>query len=273
MDREHERDRTVSRDQSSFTDAKRSPSNPFRLGAWIHEAERDLKETRSHVTCGNIPQGDPCRDLKARFDRDAEIIQGIRGMRREVWEAVSPAERLQSLNELEQRLAASQGRAAHRVYAVLGKMEATSQADLHMAGLERELHIPAAWRLEPQVQNQIISPADAHALGLAAGKRIRVDEAFVAPSWGSSDVRDIAEHIFKACRYAYQHAVVTNPERHPEASGYALQLLQSGYSDEARIPQHRERRDNQMAVFAWSYAVDMRVRVYGLREWESPDPG
>lgn len=242
------------------------------MGVWIHEAERELKETRPLVTVGNIPKGDACRDLKARFDKDAEIIQDIRGMRREVWERDTPEERLQSLNELEQRLATSQSRAPHRVYVVPGIAGASSQADLHMAGLAREATIPPDRRFEPQVRNRIVTEAEAHANGLAAGKRVIVDSAFVAPPWGSSDVRDIAEHIFKACRYAYQHSVILNPERHPEVNKDVRESWQKGYSQEARV--HETSRGsgwvNDMLVYAWYYAEDMRLRVYGLREWESP---
>lgn len=236
-EREQERDR-----DDGFVDARPTHRDGPRVGVWILQAERELGMAREHLTTGKLNAGDECRSLEDRFRLDTDIIKSIPGLRQEVWAQAEPETRLQTLRELEGRLATSQGREARRVY---------SADYLNDAGVTIDR-----------------SAETSHAFGLLAGKYIHLDHPKLDTSeWtyeDGLDVKLVCATVFEECRHAYQLAVLGAPERHPEVDDSTRQLWHTAkerYPEDSKTPQGYEQ--NGLEVDAKGYAKRMLDEVYG----------
>lgn len=229
---------------------EREPSRGERafVGTCIERCERQLSETKPHVTTGRTAEGEKAKDLEDRFQKDRQVVWGIEGIQPEKWAKASFEERVQTLRDVERRLADSQGRESRRVYSV---------------GLDK----PDEERDRLVGRNRTVSSEASHATGFTEGRYIHIKEGLLRddPTTGhKSEAREVLAVMFEESRHAYQHSALNHKNRHSEVDDSVREKWQYGMDNyPSDVKNQHKYKNSYLEQDAQAYAKRMTNEVYG----------
>lgn len=238
-ERTPEQAKDLSREQRSFV-----ASNIERCESRTRE-----REGPSTPPAGS-PPGDKPKDLEQRFQKDAETLRGIEGLKLEAFKAATPEQRLMTLRDASQQLANSQERAPYRVYAVPQETLGPDIAEATLRSRESEWFRPGETRdltsnqntAEPRIRAILISDD-------LIGKR---DESGKVVKESPEDART---KFFEEAFHAYEFETLEHPNKHSEVDALSRKLWQSGRETYAQDVNH----DNPNKYFTNSFEAPAKV--------------
>lgn len=250
QEKTHEQPKELSGEQRTFV-----ASNIERC-----ESRARQREGASAPPAGS-PPGDKPKDLQERFQKDAEILRGIEGMKLDAFKAATPEQRLMTLRDASQQLANSQGIAAYRVYAVPQETLGPDIAEATLRSKESEWFRPSQAAdftsrqntAEPRVRAIFISDD-------LIGKR---DESGRVTKEAPEAART---KFFEEAFHAYEFETLEHPNKHSEVDALSSKLWQSGretYAEDVRHENPSKYFTNSFEAPAKVYANRMQKELDG----------